>query len=200
MKTLVTLIGAAIGIAASLVVMTFPLALSPYFAFLVLVGVGLWLRDVRRSQAGSQRPNWRSFFWGSAVWVALPVGLLMFKNWLTSVPASAASPSAISIAMLVFGTALIALGVYRFRAHPSQRIIENWAQWEEYMPMSSAIFPWGIAFAILGADLLVSPPMTLRQLILIPVFAFVFAGIVLMIWQPRWTKPPWLRRYQKDSG
>ena len=34
--------------------------------------------------------------------------------------------------------------------------------------------------------------------ILIPCVGLTFVGILLMVWQPRWTRPPWLRRYQED--
>jgi hypothetical protein len=30
------------------------------------------------------------------------------------------------------------------------------------------------------------------------VFPLIVAGILLLIWQPRQLKPPWLRRYQDD--
>src|SRR5205823_5621629 len=63
-KALTVIVGALIGIAVCLVVLSFQVALSPLFAFLVLAGVGLWLWDVRRSPTGSSGPNWRSFFLG----------------------------------------------------------------------------------------------------------------------------------------
>src|SRR5207302_11096321 len=48
-KALTVIVGALIGIAVSAVVFSFQAALSPFFAFLVLAGVTLWLRDVRSS-------------------------------------------------------------------------------------------------------------------------------------------------------
>ena len=195
-------IGAGIGFATSLVVLSFREALSPYFAFLVLVGVGLWLRDVSRSPTGSRGPNWRSFLIGCAVWVALAIGALLFDKWLASVPASAATPSLIGAGLLVLGIACVAVGVYGFRGHPSKRLIENWAQLDGYMSifgMFSAALPIGTAFIILAALALFSPLRPLAPLLMIPFIPLVFAGIVLMVWQPRWTKPRWLRSYEDDS-
>ena len=202
MKALAVIVGALIGIAVSLVVLSFQTASSPFFVFLVLAGVGLWLRDVRRSPTGSSGPNWRSFFRGSATWIALGIGALVFKNWLASVPPGAASPSVIGACMLAFGIAFVVVGVYGFRGHPSKRVIESWARLDGYMPilgMFSAALPLGIAIVLLGALVLFKPPETFAPWILIPFVGLTFVGILLMFWQPQWTKPPWLRRYQEDA-
>jgi hypothetical protein len=34
---------------------------------------------------------------------------------------------------------------------------------------------------------------------MIPYCGLTFAGIVLLIWQPKWAKPPWLRCYQEEA-
>lgn len=202
MKAVVLLTGASIGIAASLVVISFQQALSPFFGFVLLVGVAFWLRDVRRSPPGSRGPNWRNFFLGSTVWFALAIGALLFKNWLASVPASAASPSAVGAGLLAFGIAVVALGAYGFLGHPSQRVIENWARLDGYMPifgMFSAAVPLGMAMVILGALALSSPPQAIAPLIVTAFTSLIFVGIFLMFWQPQWTKPPWLRQHQGDA-
>jgi len=200
-KALTVIVGALIGIAVCLVVLSFQVALSPLFAFLVLAGVGLWLWDVRRSPTGSSGPNWRSFFLGSVSWIALGIGALLFKIWLASVSPGAATPSVIGACMLAFGIAFVVVGVYGFRGHPSKRVIENWARLNGYMPilgMFSAALPLGIAIVLLGALVLFKPPEMFTPWILIPCVGLTFVGILLMVWQPRWTRPPWLRRYQED--
>ena len=201
-KTLTVIVGALLGIAVSAVVLSFQAALSPFFAFLVLAGVALWLRDVRRSPTGSSGPNWRSFFLGAACWVGLAIGAVLFKSWLESVPPGAASPSVIGACMVAFGIAFVAIGIYGFRGHPSKRVIENWARLDDYMPifgMFSAALPLGIAMVILGALVLFKPPDMFAQWILIPFVGLTLAAIVLMIWQPQAARPPWLRDYQRDA-
>ena len=51
---------------------------------------------------------------------------------------------------------------------------------------------------VLGALVLFKPPEMFTPWILIPCVGLTFVGILLMVWQPRWTRPPWLRRYQED--
>jgi hypothetical protein len=195
-KAFTLVIGALIGIAVSAVVLSFQLALSPYFGFLVLVGVGFWLNDVRRSPPGASGPNWRSFLLGAAVWIGLGVGALLYRNWLVNLPANAVSPSAMGAALLVFGIALVAVGVYAFRGSPSQRVIERWDQLDVF-GLFSASLPLGVAIAFLGAALIFNRPDVFGPLLVI-IIPLVFAGTLLLIWQPRWLKPPWLRRYQED--
>jgi hypothetical protein len=199
-KAFTLVIGALIGIAVSAVVLSFQLALSPYFGFLVLVGVGFWLNDVRQSPQGTSGPNWRSFFAGAAVWIGLGIGALLYRNWLASVPAKVVSPSAMGAALLVFGAAFVAVGVYAFRASPSQRVIERWDQLDGPMPifgMFTASLPLGLAIAFFGAALIFNRPDVFGRLLPM-VFPLIFAGVLLLIWQPRQLKPPWLRRYQVD--
>jgi hypothetical protein len=199
-KAFTLVIGALIGIAVSAVVLSFQLALSPYFGFLVLVGVGFWLNDVRQSPQGTSGPNWRSFFTGSAVWIGLGIAALLYRNWLASVPANAVSPSAMGAALLVFGIAFVAVGVYAFRASPSQRVIERWDQLDGPMPifgMFTASLPLGFAIAFFGAALIFNRPDVFGRLLPM-VFPLIVAGVLLLIWQPRQLKPPWLRRYQDD--
>jgi hypothetical protein len=201
-KALTVIVGALIGIAVSAVVFSFQVALSPFFAFLVLAGVTLWLRDVRRSPTGSSGPNWRSFLVGSASWIALAIGAVLFKKWLESVPPGAASPSVIAACMLGLGIVSVAFGLYGYRGHPSKQVIERWTELDGYMPMFawfSAALPLGIAIAILGVLVLFTPSGTFVPWIMIPFTGLTFAGIVLLIWQPKWAKPPWLRRYQEDA-
>ena len=202
MKTLTVIVGALIGIAVSAVVLSFQTALSPYFGFLVLAGVTLWLRDVRRSPSGSSGPNWRSFFLGAASWVALAIGAVLFKNWLESVPPGAASPLVIGACLVAFGIAFVVIGIYGFRGHPSKRVIENWARIDGYVPifgMFAVALPMGTAMVLVGALMLFKPPETVTPWILIPFCGLTFAAIVLMIWQPQQAKPPWLRHYEADA-
>jgi len=199
-KAFTLVIGALIGIAVSAVVLSFQLALSPYFGLLVLVGVGFWLNDVRRSPPGASGPNWRSFFLGAAVWIGLGVGTLLYRNWLANLPVNAASPSAVGAALLLFGIALIAVGVYAFRGSPSLRVVERWDQLDGPVPifgLFSASLPLGVAVAFFGAALIFNRPDVFGPLLVI-IIPLVFAGTLLLIWQPRWLKPPWLRRYQDD--
>jgi hypothetical protein len=200
-KAITVIVGALIGIAVSAVVFSLQVALSPFFAFLVLAGVTLWLRDVRRSPTGSSGPNWRSFLVGAASWIALAIGAVLFKKWLESVPPGAASPSVMAACLLGFGIVLVAFGLYGYRGHPSKQVIARWAELDGYMPMFawfSAALPLGIAIAILGV-LLLKPSETFVPWIMIPFTGLTFAGIVLLIWQPKWAKPPWLRRYQEEA-
>src|ERR1700687_2403656 len=134
-KAFTVIVGALLGLAVSAVVFSFQLALSPYFGFLVLVGVGFWLNDVRKSPSGASGPNWRSFFMGAAIWIGLGVGALLYRNWLAGLPANAVSPSAVGAALLVFGIALVAVGLYAFRGSPSQRVIERWDQLDGPVPI-----------------------------------------------------------------
>lgn len=203
MKALVLGTGALIGIAVSAVVFSFQQALSPYFGFLVLVVVGYWLRDVRRSPPGSSGPNWRSFFLGSAVWIGVAIGALLLKSWLSRHPPHAANDVAVGAALLLaFGIVCIGYGIYGYRGHPSQRVIERWAELDSLMPifgMFSAAIPLGVTTAILGAALIVNHPDVFGPLI---IFAIVLGGVatLLLFWQPRWLKPAWLRRYQDTAG
>jgi hypothetical protein len=57
------------------------LALSPYSGLLVLVGVGFWLDDFRRSPPEASGPNWRSFLLGAPVWIGLGIGTLLYGNF-----------------------------------------------------------------------------------------------------------------------
>jgi len=199
-KAFTLVIGALIGIVVSAVVFSFQLALSPYFGILVLVGVGFWLNDVRRSPPGTSGPNWRSFFTGVAVWTGLGIGALLYRNWLANLPANAVSQSAIGAALRVFGIALVAVGVYAFRASPSQRVIERWDQLDGPVPIFggfSAAPSLGVAIAFFGAALIFNRPDVFGPFLVI-VIPLAFAGTLLLIWQPRWLKPPWLRRYQDD--
>lgn len=200
MKAFTLVLGGLIGIAVSAVVLSFQLALSLYFGFLVLVGVGFWLNDVRRSPSGTAAPNWRSFFTGAAVWIGLGIGALLYRNWLAGLPANAVSPSAVGAALLVFGIALVAVGLYAFRGSPSQRVIERWDQLDGPLPifgLFSASLPLGVALAFFGAALIFNRPGVFGPLVMI-IIPLVFAGTLLLIWQPRWLKPPWLRLYQDD--
>ena len=200
MKAFTLVIGALIGIAVSALVLSFQLGLSPYFGFLVLVGVGFWLNDVRRSPPGTSGPNWRTFFMGAAVWIGLGIGALLYRNWLAGLPANAVSPSAVGAALLVSGVALVAVGLYAFRGSPSQRVIERWDQLNGPVPifgMFSASLPLGVAIAFFGAALIFNRPGVFGPLLVI-VIPLVFAGTLLLVWQPRSLKPRWLRRYRDD--
>jgi hypothetical protein len=103
-------------------------------------------------------------------------------------------------ALLVFGIAFVAVGVYAFRASPSQRVIERWDELDGPMPifgMFSASLPLGVAIAFFGAALIFNRPDVFGRLLPM-VFPLIVAGVLLLIWQPRQLKPPWLRRYQDD--
>jgi hypothetical protein len=139
---------------------------------------------------------------GSASWIALAIGAVLFKKWPESVPLAAASPSVMAACLLGFGIVLVAFGLYGYRGHPSKQVIERWAELDGYMPMFawfSAALPLGIAIAILGV-LLLKPSETFVPWIMIPFTGLTFAGIVLLIWQPKWAKPPWLVAIRRTPG
>src|SRR5690348_5813534 len=100
-----------------------------------------------------------------------------------------------AIAMIAFGLACIAFGLYLYLAPGAERRIRRSLVLRTGLVPSKGLWgeiPLGAAFACAGFDMLFRRSALHDLIVIVAVVLFVVA-LIAMLWAPNWIRPKWAR-------
>jgi protein-S-isoprenylcysteine O-methyltransferase Ste14 len=99
-----------------------------------------------------------------------------------------------TLAFALLGGTLIALGVWLYLTRSARRLVKN----ERWLPLVHSVvagIPLGVAVLVYVVAGHATGPMV--DILIAIGTVFVFAGIGIMTWRPRWLLPGWTKHITK---